>query len=141
MKYLHTMIRVFDLEKSLTFWCSQLGLHEDHRIELTDARCTLIFLRGPDPKDPVAIELTYNWDQEEPYSTGRSFGHVAYEVENIYAFCAQLQQAGVLINRPPRDGFMAFIRSPDGVSVELLQQDSPLPPAEPWVSMPSIGSW
>ena len=141
MRFLHTMFRVRDLDAALRFWCEQLGLHEVRRHEHEAGRFTLVFLAGPDPEDPALIELTYNWDQEEPYGVGRSFGHVAYEVDDIYALCQRLQDAGVGINRPPRDGRMAFVRSPDGVSVELLQRGAPLPAAEPWASMPNSGSW
>lgn len=133
------MIRVYDLEKALKFFCHDLGLIETRRNEYPEGRFTLIFLSthhgGPE------IELTYNWDQNEPYSTGRFFGHLAFEVENIYDTCKRLLDEGIVINRPPRDGRMAFVKSPDGISVELLQKGSSLPPQEPWLSMPNNGSW
>ena len=138
MKYLHTMIRVFDLEKALAFF-TLLGLTEIHRKEVPQGRFTLVFL-ATDSGEPE-IELTYNWDQEEPYSTGRNFGHLAYRVKNIYDHCLKLQNAGITILRPPRDGYMAFVRSPDQISIELLQEGEPLPPEEPWVSMPNNGEW
>jgi lactoylglutathione lyase len=139
MKYLHTMVRVSDLEKSLAFYCGALGLRELRRTEHAQGRFTLVFLAAPGDDD-AQIELTYNWDEHE-YSGGRNFGHVAYAVDDIYATCKQLQQAGVTINRPPRDGRMAFVRSPDNVSVELLQRGPALPPSEPWLSMPNTGQW
>ena len=150
MKYLHTMVRVSDLDAALDFYCTKLGLVERHRMENEKGRFTLVFLSAPDDaKDGSAdkvtrlspmIELTYNWD-EKGYAGGRNFGHLAYAVENIYEKCESLMAAGVTINRPPRDGYMAFIRSPDGISIELLQDGEPLPPAEPWASMPNTGSW
>ena len=139
MKFLHTMIRVLDLEKTLHFFVDGLGLVETRRKEVQAGRFTLIFLAEEQGKPE--IELTYNWDQEMPYTSGRNFGHLAFEVENIYDACTRLQDIGVTINRPPRDGYMAFVRSPDLVSVELLQKGSPLPPAEPWKSMPNTGEW
>ena len=139
MKYLHTMIRVQNLESSLDFFINKLGMIEVRRREAPEGRFTLVFLAtGPGES---TIELTYNWDQEEPYTVGRNFGHLAYSVENIYQLCEELQKKGVTILRPPRDGKMAFIRSPDQISVELLQEGDPLPPQEPWLSMPSQGEW
>ena len=139
MKYLHTMIRVQNLESALDFFINKLGMIEVRRREAPEGRFTLVFLAtGPGES---TIELTYNWDQEEPYTVGRNFGHLAYSVENIYQLCAELQKKGVTILRPPRDGKMAFIRSPDQISVELLQEGDPLPPQEPWLSMPSQGEW
>ena len=139
MKYLHTMIRVQNLESVLDFFINKLGMIEVRRREAPEGRFTLVFLAtGPGES---TIELTYNWDQEEPYTVGRNFGHLAYSVENIYQLCEELQKKGVTILRPPRDGKMAFIRSPDQISVELLQEGDPLPPQEPWLSMPSQGEW
>src|SRR5690606_31472368 len=138
MKYLHTMIRVRDLDAALAFF-EVLGLRELRRREVPAGRFTLVFLATA-PGEPE-VELTHNWDQQEPYSVGRSFGHLAYEVDDIYAACERLQQAGVTINRPPRDGHMAFVRSPDSISVELLQAGEALPPREPWASMPNVGEW
>ena len=139
MKYLHTMIRVQNLESALDFFINKLGMIEVRRREAPEGRFTLVFL-ATGPGDST-IELTYNWDQEEPYTVGRNFGHLAYSVENIYQLCEKLQNKGVTILRPPRDGKMAFIRSPDQISVELLQEGDPLPPQEPWLSMPSQGEW
>jgi lactoylglutathione lyase len=139
MKYLHTMVRVGDLGKSLQFYCGLLELRELRRIENEKGRFTLVFLAAPGD-DAAQIELTYNWDPEQ-YAIGRAFGHLAYEVDDIYAACARLQAGGVTINRPPRDGRMAFVRSPDDISIELLQKGAALPPAEPWASMPNTGSW
>ena len=139
MKYLHTMVRVTDLEASLDFYCENLGLRETRRREDKNGRYTLIFLSAPGDED-AQIELTYNWDPE-PYSGGRNFGHLAYEVSDIYATCEQLMAGGVTINRPPRDGRMAFVRSPDQISIELLQKGDALEPKEPWVSMPNTGEW
>lgn len=139
MEYLHTMLRVQDLEAALDFFVTKLGLVEIRRKEDPKGRYTLIFL-GPNQQQPI-LELTYNWDQNEPYSTGRFFGHLAFGVENIYETCARLEAGGVAILRPPRDGHMAFVKSPDGASVELLQQGAPLAPAEPWSSRPNQGSW
>jgi lactoylglutathione lyase len=139
MRYLHTMVRVTDIEKSLDFYCNKLGLKEMRRTENEKGRYTLIFL-GADENPDAQVELTYNWDPED-YTGGRNFGHLAYSVADIYETCQQLMDKGVTINRPPRDGRMAFIRSPDGISIELIQQGSSLPPAEPWSSMPNTGSW
>lgn len=144
MRFLHTMVRVTDLAKALDFYCTTLGLHEVRRIESEKGRFTLVYLSAPNDdtsssKSPE-LELTYNWDHEE-YTGGRNFGHIAYEVEDIYALCQKLMDAGVTINRPPRDGHMAFIRSPEGISIELLQQGASLPPQEPWLSMQNTGSW
>jgi lactoylglutathione lyase len=146
MRYLHTMVRVKELEPSLHFYCDLLGLKEVRRIENQGGRFTLVFLCAPDDveraqKDQAPlVELTYNWDSED-YQGGRNFGHLAYRVENIYDTCRRLMEGGVTINRPPRDGHMAFVRSPDGISVELLQANGALPPAEPWASMPNTGQW
>lgn len=146
LRYLHTMVRVADLDASLNFYCNQLGLLEVSRIEVTQGRFTLIFLAAPDDQ-PAAeakraplLELTYNWDPES-YDEGRNFGHLAFEVDNIYDACEKLADAGVVINRPPRDGHMAFIRSPDNISIELLQKGDRLAPAEPWQSMENTGHW
>ena len=139
MKYLHTMVRVSDLEKSLDFYCTKLGLVELHRKEIPAGRFTLIFLAAPGDED-AQVELTYNWDAEE-YPAGRNFGHLAYAVDNVYDICQSLMDKGVIINRPPRDGRMAFIRSPDNISIELLQRGPALSPTEPWVSMENIGEW
>lgn len=139
MRYLHTMVRVSNLEQSLDFYCNKLGLEQVHRIDNDKGRFTLVFVAPPGQKDS-AIELTYNWDPEQ-YTGGRNFGHVAYEVDDIYALCARLQGAGVTINRPPRDGKMAFIRSPDNISIELLQKGDARPKVEPWASMPNTGTW
>ena len=141
MRYLHTMIRVRDLDAALHFFCTLLGLQEIRRKEVPAGRFTLVFLGTEQTLDVPMVELTYNWDQEEPYSRGRSFGHLAYGVDDIYAICARLQEGGVEINRPPRDGRMAFIQSPDGISIELLQNGDPLPLAEPWQSMTNKGEW
>jgi len=139
MKYLHTMVRVSDLDRSLAFYCDALGLEEVSRKEVPQGRYTLVFLAAPG--DPAAqVELTFNWDSEV-YQGGRNFGHLAYGVENIYASCQRLMDHGVTVLRPPRDGRMAFVRSPDGISIELLQQGPALPPAEPWMSMPNTGAW
>lgn len=139
MKYLHTMVRVSDIDESLRFYCDGLGLKEMKRSDNEQGRYTLIFLAPPDQPD-AQVELTYNWDPEE-YSGGRNFGHLAYAVENIYETCKHLQDMGVTINRPPRDGRMAFVRSPDGISIEILQDGPALPSEEPWASMPNTGSW
>jgi len=139
MKYLHTMVRVTDIEVSLNFYCNQLGLVELKRYDNEQGQFTLIFLAAPGD-DSAQLELTYNW-QPEPYPEGRNFGHLAYAVDNIYATCQQLMDRGVTINRPPRDGRMAFVRSPDNISIELLQKGNALPKADPWASMPNIGSW
>jgi lactoylglutathione lyase len=139
LKYLHTMVRVTDLPTSLRFYCDALGLRELRRIDNDKGRFTLVFLAPPGNED-AQVELTYNWDPEN-YGIGRAFGHLAYEVDDIYAACRRLQEHGVTINRPPRDGRMAFVRSPDRISIELLQRGTALPPQEPWVSMPNIGEW
>ncbi len=139
MKYLHTMVRVTDVEASLDFYCNKLGLRELSRYDNEGGRFTLIFLAAPGDDD-AQVELTHNWDPEE-LGGGRNFGHLAYAVENIYQTCKRLQDGGVPINRPPRDGRMAFVRSPDGVSIELLQKGGALPPEEPWSSMPNTGEW
>ena len=139
MKYLHTMVRVTDLEASLEFYCEKLGLRETRRREDKNGRYTLVFLSAPGDED-AQVELTYNWDPE-PYTAGRNFGHLAYEVSDIYATCEQLMAGGVTINRPPRDGRMAFVRSPDQISIELLQKGDALELKEPWVSMPNTGEW
>jgi lactoylglutathione lyase len=146
MRYLHTMVRVADLDASLHFYCELLGLTEVRRMENEQGRYTLVFLAAPaDQARSIAerspeVELTFNWDPED-YEGGRNFGHLAYKVDDIYSACARLQAGGVTINRPPRDGRMAFVRSPDGISVELLQEGEPLAPAEPWASMSNTGSW
>lgn len=139
MKYLHTMVRVSDLERSLDFYCDKLGLQELHRYEVEKGRFTLVFLAAPGDKD-AQVELTYNWDPED-YDEGRNFGHLAYAVDNIYEVCQRLMDAGVTINRPPHDGHMAFVRSPDNISIELLQTGEALAPAEPWASMGNTGHW
>ncbi len=146
MKYLHTMVRVSDLDKSLDFYCNKLGLVETRRYENEKGRFTLVFLsatkdveRAEEDQAPL-VELTYNWDSED-YDCGRNFGHMAYRVDDIYATCQKLMDAGVTINRPPRDGHMAFVRSPDNVSIELLQDGEALPAQEPWASMPNTGEW
>lgn len=146
MRYLHTMVRINDIASSLKFYCGALGLKEIRRIENEKGRFTLIFLAAPEDearalseKAPM-LELTYNWDAED-YGAGRNFGHLAFVVDNIYATCAKLQAAGITINRPPRDGYMAFVRSPDLISIELLQKGNALPPQEPWASMPNTGTW
>jgi lactoylglutathione lyase len=139
MKYLHTMVRVTDIDASLDFYCKQLGLVELRRYNSEQGRFTLVFLAAPGD-DEAQVELTHNWDREE-YGEGRNFGHLAYQVDDIYALCQKLMDAGVTINRPPRDGHMAFVRSPDNISIELLQKGDSLPPQEPWVSMASIGHW
>ena len=139
MKYLHTMVRVTDIDASLKFYCDALGLRELRRTEYPKGRFTLVFLAAPGDDD-AQVELTYNWDREE-YGTGRAFGHLAYEVDDVYASCRRLMDHGVTINRPPRDGRMAFVRSPDNISIELLQKGAAQPPAEPWVSMPNVGAW
>jgi lactoylglutathione lyase len=139
MKYLHTMVRISDIDKSLDFYCNKLGLKEVRRMENEKGRYTLIFLAAPGDES-AQVELTYNWDPEE-YSGGRNFGHLAYAVDNIYETCERLMKGGVTINRPPRDGRMAFVRSPDNISIELLQKDGSLPPQEPWLSMPNTGVW
>ena len=141
MRFLHSMIRVQDLEAALRFFCTQLGLKELRRKENEAGRFTLVFLGTGTAGDAAELELTYNWDQDKPYGGGRNFGHLAFEVDNIYETCERLLQAGVKILRPPRDGRMAFVRSPDEISVELLQRGDALLPIEPWKSMASSGSW
>ena len=152
MRYLHTMLRVRDLDRALDFYCGKLGLKEAFRRDDPKGRYTLVFLMAPDDETLVAetgktgrpeplLELTYNWDGDEDYGEARHFGHLAFEVDNIYETCARLMAAGVTINRPPRDGQMAFVRSPDRQSVELLQKGAALPPQEPWASMPNTGHW
>lgn len=152
MRYLHTMVRVTDLDESLRFYCEGLGLEEIHRMESEKGRFTLVFLATPEdieaagytggkiPEGLPCIELTWNWDPEE-YTGGRNFGHLAYRMENVYEMCQRLMDMGYTINRPPRDGHMAFVRSPDGISIELLQRGDHLPPQEPWASMENTGSW
>ncbi len=146
MRYLHTMIRVSDLEASLDFFCNKLGLVEHRRSENEKGRYTLVFLTSPEDLERAKeeasplVEITYNWDSEE-YTGGRNFGHLAFETGDIYALCQRLMDGGVTINRPPRDGRMAFVRSPDGISIELLQKGKPLLPAEPWALMPNTGAW
>ena len=139
MKYLHTMVRVSDIDESLDFYCNKLGLVKLRRYENEKGRFTLVFLAAPGNED-AQVELTYNWDPEE-YDEGRNFGHLAYRVDDIYALCQKLMDADVTINRPPRDGHMAFVRSPDNISIELLQKGDALPPKEPWASMPNTGHW
>ena len=146
MEYLHTMVRVSNLEQSLDFFCNKFGLVEVRRIENEKGRFTLVFLAAPgdvekakDSKAPL-LELTYNWDEHD-YAGGRNFGHLAYRVDDIYETCQRLMDAGVTINRPPRDGYMAFVKSPDNVSIELLQRGEPKEPQEPWISMPNTGTW
>jgi lactoylglutathione lyase len=146
MEYLHTMVRVQDLEQALHFYCQLLGLQEISRQTNEQGRFTLVFLAAPGDIDRARtnktplLELTYNWDSEN-YTGGRNFGHLAYRVDDIYATCQRLLDGGVIINRPPRDGHMAFVRSPDNISIELLQKDGSLPPQEPWLSMPNVGAW
>lgn len=146
MEYLHTMVRVANLEESLEFYCGKLGLEQVSRMDHDQGRFTLVFLAAPGDTERAraaktpCLELTYNWDAEE-YSGGRNFGHLAYQVDNIYATCQRLMDAGVTINRPPRDGHMAFIRSPDGISIELLQRGQALEPQQPWASMQNTGEW
>lgn len=146
MRYLHTMVRVTDIDASLDFYCGKLGMREVRRVENEQGRFTLIFLAANDDAETAAqtkaplVELTYNWDPEE-YGGGRNFGHLAYEVDDIYILCQKLMDQGVTINRPPRDGYMAFIRSPDGISIELIQKGARLAPAEPWASMKNTGVW
>ena len=139
MRYLHTMVRVSDLDVSLDFYCHKLGLEELHRYDVEAGRFTLVFLAAPG-NDVAQVELTHNWDAE-PYPDGRNFGHLAYEVEDIYEICQRLMDSGVTINRPPRDGHMAFVRSPDEISIELLQKGKSLPPQEPWLLMENVGVW
>jgi lactoylglutathione lyase len=139
LRYLHTMVRVSDLDASLDFYCNKLGLVEQRRVDVERGRFTLVFLGAPGNPD-AQVELTHNWDAEK-LAGGRNFGHLAYAVPDIYAACQRLMDAGVTINRPPRDGHMAFVRSPDGISIELLQEGRPLAPKEPWASMPNTGEW
>jgi lactoylglutathione lyase len=147
MRYLHTMVRVTDLEQSLDFWCDKMGMIETRRLDVPEGKFTLIFLAGNADMDMAKVnnapelELTYNWSSDEEYGTGRSWGHLAYKVENIYETCQTLMDKGVVINRPPRDGRMAFVKSPDNISIELLQDGDALTPAEPWTSMENIGDW
>lgn len=146
MRYLHTMVRVKDLAESLDFYCRKLGLSEVRRIDNEGGRFTLVYLAAPgdlpraENDDAPLLELTYNWDSED-YGSARNFGHLAFEVDDIYQVCSQLQDQGVTLNRPPRDGWMAFIRSPDGISIELLQKGAALPIREPWASMSNVGAW
>ena len=146
MRYLHTMVRVADLDAALDFWVAKLGLEEIRRMEVPQGRFTLVFLAAPldEPRSKAErapeVELTWNWDPEA-YTGGRNFGHLAYEVDDIYGHCAALQEKGVVINRPPRDGRMAFVKSPDGISIELLQKGGAREPQEPWASAPNIGTW
>jgi len=146
MRFLHTMVRIRDIDESLNFYCNKLGLVEMRRRDVPEGRFTLIFLAAPKDKgrsqeaNAPELELTYNWDPEA-YETGRSFGHLAYKVDNIYDCCQRLMDAGVTINRPPRDGRMAFVKSPDNISIELLQEGDSLPPSEPWASMENTGTW
>lgn len=141
MRFVHTMLRVRNLDAALDFFCNQLGLVETRRRNSERGRFTLVFLSTTDSSDPAEIELTHNWDEDAPYSVGRSFGHLAFAVDDIYATCQKLMDDGVTILRPPRDGHMAFVRSPDQQSVELLQKGEPMPPAEPWASMANRGEW
>ena len=141
MRFLHSMIRVQDLDAALHFFCDLLGLQQVRRSDHEKGRFSLVFLSTGAQDDPALIELTYNWDQTEPYGGGRNFGHLAFAVEDIYALCEKLQDAGVTILRPPRDGRMAFVKSPDGISLELLQEGEAQAPAEPWASMENTGSW
>jgi lactoylglutathione lyase len=146
MRYLHTMVRVRDIDESLDFYCNKLGLEEVRRMDSEAGRYTLIFLAAPEDVDTAKaggapmVELTYNWDPED-YQGGRNFGHLAYAVDDIYETCDRLAKGGVTINRPPRDGHMAFVRSPDGISIEILQKGEALPKSEPWASMPNTGAW
>lgn len=144
MQYLHTMIRIRDIDDSLDFFCNKLGMREVRRVENDAGKFTLLFLAAAGDKvedNAPLLELTYNWGSEEEYDGGRNFGHLAYRVDDIYAFCRSLMDGGIIINRPPRDGRMAFIRSPDGISIELLQKGDALPPQEPWTSMSNQGTW
>jgi lactoylglutathione lyase len=141
MRYLHTMLRVRNLDAAVEFFVQKLGLRETRRRESESGRFTLVFLSSGAPGDDAEIELTYNWDEKDPYGTGRFFGHLAFEVDDIYATCERLEQHGVPVLRPPRDGRMAFIKSPDQHSIELLQRGEALPPREPWASRPNQGSW
>ena len=147
MRFVHTMIRITDVDESLDFWVNKMGLIETRRYDNEAGKFTLIFLAAPQDEDSAhknhapELELTYNWDSDEVYETGRSWGHLAYRVKDIYKMCQELMDAGVVINRPPRDGHMAFVKSPDNVSIELIQEDGPLPVQEPWASMPNEGTW
>lgn len=147
MRYVHTMVRVKDLDASLDFYCNKFGLEEIRRVDRPEGKFTLVFLAAPQDAESAKetrapeLELTYNWGSEEVYETGRSWGHLAYKVDDIYAVCQDLMDKGVTINRPPRDGWMAFIKSPDDVSIELIQEGEPLPKQEPWTSMENTGSW
>lgn len=147
MRYVHTMVRVKDLDASLDFYCNKFGLEEIRRVDRPEGKFTLVFLAAPQDADSARetrapeLELTYNWGSEEVYETGRSWGHLAYKVDDIYAVCQDLMDKGVTINRPPRDGWMAFIKSPDDISIELIQEGEPLPKQEPWASMENTGSW
>jgi lactoylglutathione lyase len=147
MRYLHTMVRVTDLEQSLDFWCNKMGLIETRRLDVPAGKFTLVFLAGSKDEahakenNAPELELTYNWGSTEEYTTGRAWGHLAYKVDNIYETCQSLMDKGVVINRPPRDGRMAFVKSPDNISVELLQEGEALAPAEPWASMENTGAW
>ncbi len=147
MRYVHTMVRVKDLDASLDFYCAKFGLEEIHRVDRPEGKFTLVFLAAPQDAESAKetrapeLELTYNWGSEEDYQTGRSWGHLAYKVDDIYAVCQDLMDKGVTINRPPRDGWMAFVKSPDDVSIELIQEGEPLPKQEPWASMENTGSW
>lgn len=147
MRYVHTMVRVKDLDASLDFYCNKFGLEEIRRVDRPEGKFTLVFLAAPQDAESARenrapeLELTYNWGSEEEYQTGRSWGHLAYKVDDIYAVCQNLMDKGVVINRPPRDGWMAFIKSPDDVSIELIQEGEPLPKQEPWASMENMGSW
>ena len=141
MRFLHSMIRVRDLDAAMHFFRDLLGLREVRRSDSEGGRYTLVFLSTGEEGDSATIELTHNWDQEEPYSGGRNFGHLAFATDDVYALCSKLQDAGVTIARPPRDGRMAFVRSPDGISIEILQRGGPLEVSEPWASMPNVGTW
>jgi len=147
MKYLHTMVRVKDIDAALDFYCTKLGMVETHRKEVESGRFTLVFLAARDDEASASeekaplLELTYNWDQQNDYDTGRNFGHLAFLVDDIYGLCQNLMDAGVTINRPPRDGHMAFVKSPDNISIELLQRGESLPAREPWASMENTGNW
>jgi lactoylglutathione lyase len=141
MRFLHTMLRVRDLDAALDFFVAKLGLREVRRRDHEAGRFTLVFLATGDSGDSAEIELTHNWDQEEPYPTGRFFGHLAFASDDVYSLCERLRASGVVIHRPPRDGRMAFVKSPDGHSVEILQRGEALPPREPWLSMPNVGEW
>ncbi len=147
MRYVHTMVRVKDLDASLDFYCTKFGMEEIRRVDRPEGKFTLVFLAAPQDADSAKetrapeLELTYNWGSEEDYQTGRSWGHLAYKVDDIYAVCQDLMDKGVVINRPPRDGWMAFIKSPDDISIELIQEGDPMPKQEPWASMENTGSW